>query len=145
MATNTHAPIAFPVAADRIHALLRDYKITPTQQRVQIAAFLFSRPQHVTADQVLQGAKAIGAHVSRATIYNTLALFIRKGLVREVMLDRERVYYDSNNRFHHHVYHVDSGELVDVDPLDIAVQHHSVVGEDVELVGTEVILRVASK
>lgn len=142
---DTHTPISFPVEAHSIQGLLREYKITPTQQRVQIASFLFSRPQHVTAEQVLQGAKAIGAHVSRATIYNTLGLFIKKGLVKEVMVDRDRVYYDSNNRFHHHVYHVDSGKLEDIEPQDISIRYQADLDDNVKVVGTELILRVTSK
>lgn len=142
---DTHTPISFPVEPNDIHGLLREYRITPTQQRVQIASFLFSRPQHVTAEQVLQGAKAIGAHVSRATIYNTLGLFIKKGLVKEVIIDRDRVYYDSNNRFHHHIYHVDSGELEDMDPRNIRIQHQAGLENNVKVIGTELILRVTSK
>ena len=145
MVLNTHPPTFFPVANEDVAGLLKGYGITPTRQRVQIASFLFQRPQHVTAEQLLQETQALGAHVSRATIYNTLALFIKKGLVKEILVDHERVFYDSDNRVHHHAYNIDNGELIDLDSNDIRLQHPSKIGDDLEVVDASLVLRVSSR
>ena len=70
------------IVADRdIGEQLREAGITPTQQRVQIAEILFAQPQHMSADQILAVVNSKGPIASKATIYNTLGLFARKGLV----------------------------------------------------------------
>lgn len=85
-----------------------------TKQRRIIADVLFERNQHVTADQLFDLVKQTGSRVSKATVYNTLGLFARKGLVREIFIDASRTFYDSNNSHHHHFYNVDTGDLIDI-------------------------------
>ena len=99
---------------DEIARLLERHGIQPTTQRIDIARVLFGRHQHLCAEDVLQRVTAAGARVSKATVYNTLGLFARKGLVREVIVEPGRVFYDPNTRPHHHFYNVDTGELIDV-------------------------------
>ena len=136
----TQAP--FPVD---VPALLAEHGIKPTQQRLEIAAFLFSRPQHVAADQVLSAVNRIDDKVSKATVYNTLNLFVRKGLIREVLINPERVFYDSNNSAHHHVYNEDTGELSDLHSTNVAVERLPAVDENLEIVATDVIVRVRNR
>jgi len=95
--------------------LMRQKGINPTRQRVEIAQAIFTKPQHVSADQVLSLVNKQRHSVSKATVYNTLGLFARKGLVREVIIDPNRVFYDTTTSPHHHFYNVDSGELLDVE------------------------------
>ncbi|MCG7966061.1 MAG: transcriptional repressor [Candidatus Thiodiazotropha taylori] len=85
-----------------------------TKQRRIIGDVLFERNQHVTADQLFDLVKQTGSRVSKATVYNTLGLFARKGLVREIFIDASRTFYDSNNSHHHHFYNVDTGDLIDI-------------------------------
>ncbi|RLW56878.1 MAG: hypothetical protein B6D69_00930 [gamma proteobacterium symbiont of Stewartia floridana] len=85
-----------------------------TKQRRIITDVLFERNQHVTADQLFDLVKQTGSRVSKATVYNTLGLFARKGLVREIFIDASRTFYDSNNSHHHHFYNVDTGDLIDI-------------------------------
>ena len=84
--------ISFPLERSEIVSMLQDYKISPTRQRVEIAEFLFQRPQHLSAEKILDGVTDAGNRVSRATVYNTMGLFSSKGVVREVLIDRERVF-----------------------------------------------------
>lgn len=93
--------------------ILSNVGILPTAQRVTIAAALLSRHQHLTADQLHGALRATGARVSRATVYNTLHLFAERGLIREIVIDSTHTYYDSNNASHHHIYNLDTGELID--------------------------------
>ena len=88
--------------------------IQPTPQRIEVAKILLERPQHLSADKIIDKLRAAGSGVSKATVYNTLNLFSEQGLVREVMVDPERKFYDSTTHPHHHFYNVDSGELSDI-------------------------------
>jgi Fur family iron response transcriptional regulator len=125
-----------------VDALLMRHDISPTQQRRQIARILFARPQHLSADQVLERVNREGAIASKATVYNTLGLFARKGLVREVIVDPSKVFYDSNTTPHHHFYHVDTGMLEDVDAQQLALEQMPALPSGTELDGVDIILRV---
>jgi len=122
--------------------ILTNLGISPTPQRMEIATALLSKPQHLSAEQVLHIVNQTSNVVSKATMYNTLGLFARKGLVREVIVDPNKVFYDSNTGHHHHFYNVVTGELADVDAaqLDIAklpLPPHGTICE-----GIDVIIRV---
>ena len=132
----------YPLDRDAVKRLLHTHKVTPTRQRVEIAEFLFEKPQHLSADNVLDGVNRDGHKVSRATIYNTLGLFTRKGLVREVLIDRERVFYDSNNSSHHHIYNETTGELHDIEKTSVELVNTEALAEGMNIIGTDVIIRV---
>lgn len=124
---------------------LRAHDITPTQQRVDIARILFARPQHLSAEQVLSIVNRDVQVVSKATIYNTLNLFARKGLVREVIVDPSKVFYDSNVSDHHHFYNVDSGELIDIESRQLSLEQLPTLPEGTEADGVDIIIRVRSR
>lgn len=128
-----------------ISRMLADHDIKPTLQRIEIASFLFARPQHVAADQVLAEVNRIDDKVSKATVYNTLNLFVEKGLLREVLVDPERVFYDSNNSHHHHIYNEDTGEVSDLQIQAVMLKDPPNLPENLEIVGTDVVIRVRSR
>lgn len=130
------------VAAEHIAEHLRVHGITPTQQRVDIAEILFTRAQHLSADQVLEVVNQEQALVSKATVYNTLGLFARRGLVREVIVDPSKVFYDSNVEAHHHFYNVDTGELIDIDATGVKIENLSALPEGTEASGVDVVIRI---
>ncbi|HEY5790192.1 MAG TPA: Fur family transcriptional regulator [Gammaproteobacteria bacterium] len=121
---------------------LQAHGIKPTRQRVLLAQFLFQRPQHVTADGVFAAVNAERDLVSKATVYNTLHLFVQQGLVREVLVDRERAFYDSNTSAHHHLFCEDDSQLTDVPGDVFEVRGSPQLPDGVEVIGTEVIVRV---
>ncbi|MCW8918653.1 MAG: transcriptional repressor [Gammaproteobacteria bacterium] len=121
--------------------LLQSQQINPTRQRVDIGQLLFARPCHLCADQVLEELDGRG-RTSKATVYNTLNLFSRHGLVREVCVDGGKVYFDSNTEQHHHIYNVDTGELWDVDGVAHFAQSLPELPRGTTAVGVEVIYRV---
>jgi len=135
----------YPLDHDEIVSLLQSYDISPTRQRVEIAEFLFRKQQHLSADNILEGVNQNGHRVSRATVYNSMGLFANKGLVREVLIDRERVFYDSNSSSHHHVYNMDTGELMDVEGAGIEIKGLPEMTDGARVVDTDVIVRVSSK
>ena len=131
------------IVADRdIGEQLREAGITPTQQRVQIAEILFAQPQHLSADQILAVVNSNGPIASKATIYNTLGLFARKGLVREVIVDPSKVFYDSNTSEHHHFYNLDSGQLTDIDAADVMISNLPDWPANTQPAGIDIIFRV---
>ena len=83
---------------------LRASGITPTQQRLHIGQFLFSKLQHLSADQVFDQVNRNSERVSQATVYNTLSLFVEKGLLHQIVVDPSKVFYDTNPSKHHHFY-----------------------------------------
>ncbi len=97
-----------------ILSLFDRYGILPTPQRIEVADILLCRPQHLSAEQIIDTLRDNGSSVSKATVYNTLKLFSERGLVKEVMVDPVRKFYDSTTHPHHHFYNVDSGELSDI-------------------------------
>ncbi len=121
---------------------LKGHGILPTQQRLLIAGVLLHSQQHFSADQVLRLVNAGGDHVSKATVYNTLGLFAEKGLIREVIVDPARVFYDSNTRHHHHFYNIDTGELTDIDAADLEVSRVPQLPDGTVATGVDVIIRV---
>jgi Fur family transcriptional regulator, iron response regulator len=138
----TKAMIRQPLSRDDLTELLHSHGVMPTQQRVQIAQVLFARDQHLSADQVLSMVNEDRNRVSKATVYNTLGLFARKGLIREVIVDPTRVFYDPNTRAHHHFYNVDTGTLMDIDGEDLAIDQLPDLPAGTVADGVEVIVRV---
>ncbi|VAX12888.1 Iron-responsive regulator Irr [hydrothermal vent metagenome] len=122
--------------------LLLEYDITPTQQRVEIANILFARPQHVSAEQVLSQLNSEQQKASKATIYNTLGLFARKGLIREIIVDPTKVFYDSNTSDHHHYYNVDTGMLSDIEDGYMLVSNLPALPEGTVAERVDIIYRV---
>ena len=131
------------INTSEIERQLRAAGITPTRQRVAIASVMLSRRQHLSADQ-LQVAVALAGYegVSKATIYNTLGLFSQMGLVREVIVDPNRVFYDSNVEKHHHLYDMDTGTLVDLDADQVDVRCLPGLPAELEVARIDVIFRV---
>ena len=105
------------MVGSEIEILLKRHGVMPTSQRVEVAGVLLDRPQHLSADQIIERLRGAGSRVSKATVYNTLKLFGECGLLREVKVDSTRKFYDSTTHAHHHFYNVDTGELNDI-PCD---------------------------
>lgn len=99
---------------ESVTQMLRRHGVNPTHQRIEIGFALFENPQHPSADEILALVNARHAEVSKATVYNTLKLFVEKGMVRELIVDPNKVFYDPNISAHHHFYDVVSGELTDI-------------------------------
>ena len=126
-----------------ITALLEKHDILPTSQRVEIAALMLAEHQHMSADQVLAHIRLSGeAAVSKATVYNTLGLFAEKGLLREVIVDPTKVFYDSNTHPHRHFYNVDDGRLIDFDAAECAISNLPEPPAGTVAEGVEVIVRI---
>ena len=121
---------------------LSDAGIAPTLQRIAVARVLLAAPAHMRADQVLVAAHADLAGLSRATVYATLQLFVRHGLLRELPVSGAAVVYDSNTEPHHHLYDVDTGEVADLPHSCLQVHGLEQALTGLQLAGVDVIVRV---
>ena len=126
-------------------SLFDRHGILPTPQRVEIAGILLERPQHLSADQIIDRLRVAGSAVSKATVYNTLNLFAERGLVKEVMVDPVRKFYDSTTHPHHHFYNVDSGELSDIPEGQVSFRDLPELPEGTERESVEVLIRVRDR
>lgn len=124
---------------------LKRHGVLATPQRVEVAEVLLERPQHLSADQILERLRETGSRVSKATVYNTLKLFGEQGLVKELTVDPDRKYYDSTTHSHHHFYHVGSGELSDIPEDQIRIMNLPPLPEGTEQESVEVLIRVRDK
>ncbi len=128
---------------DNIINKLKSAGVTPTTQRVEIAQILFSRPQHLSAEQLLNLVNEESHSIaSKATIYNTLGLFAKKGLVKELIVDPSKVFYDSNVSKHFHFFNTDTGLLTDIPDDGIHIDKYPELPQGTELSGIEVIVRI---
>jgi Fur family iron response transcriptional regulator len=101
----------FAPAIDR----LKSAGLRPTRQRLALARLLYDKgDRHVTAEQLHQEAAAANVRLSLATVYNTLHQFTSLGMLREVVVEPGRSYFDTNIGEHHHFFDEDSGELADI-------------------------------
>lgn len=127
---------------DNMADLLRQHAINPTHQRLEIAYALFSRQEHLSADQILAIVNTRHSETSKATVYNTLNLFVEKKLIREVIVDPSKVFYDPNTYEHHHFYDVVSGHLTDIDATDLKISGMPQLPAGVITEGIDIIVRI---
>lgn len=130
---------------ENLSEILRSRDINPTRQRIEIAYALFSRGEHLSADQILAIVNERHSETSKATVYNTLNLFLAKHLIREVIVDPNKVFYDPNVEPHHHMYNSDTGELIDIDAADVKVDGLPVLPEGLVAEGVDIIVRVRAR
>jgi len=125
---------------------LRDAGLRPTRQRLALARLLFDGgDRHVTAEQLYAEARQEEIPVSLATIYNTLNQFRKAGLLREVVVDAGRSWFDTNLDDHHHFFHEGSGTLTDFRAEDLAVEGLPTAPQGMEIDRVEVIVRVRDR
>lgn len=131
--------------AARARQILEQRGIRPTAQRLQVAEILLTAPRHLTAEQILGRLRESSGRVSKATVYNTLNLFVGQGLAREIHADPERCVYDSTMTPHHHFQNVDTGEMIDIRPEDLAFASLPPLPEGTEIESVDVVIRVRAR
>ncbi|MCU0837841.1 MAG: transcriptional repressor [Rhodospirillales bacterium] len=133
------SPRPFTRVLDR----LRDAELRPTRQRLALARLLFENGhRHVTAEKLHEEALAAGVPVSLATVYNTLHQFTAAGLLREIVVDATRSYFDTNVSEHHHFFFEQSGNLEDIPAEDIVVGDLPAPPTGTRITRVDVIVRV---
>jgi len=141
---STPAPVLAETTA-RARQILEQRGIRPTSQRLKVAEILLTSPRHLTAEQILATLRQSSGHVSKATVYNTLNLFVEQGLAREIHADPERCVYDSTMAPHHHFQNVDTGEMIDIRPEDLSFDRLPPLPPGTEIESVDVVIRVRRK
>jgi len=133
--------------SDRVQVLntLHQHHITPTQQRVEIASLLLMQYQHLSAEDILAQLNQRHPIVSKATVYNTLNLFVEKGLVKQVIVDPNKIFYDSNINKHYHFYNVDTGYLSDIEDEQVTLTHLPHLPEKTQAVEVDIVIRIRNR
>ena len=121
-------------------------ELRQTRQRTQLAKILFqAENRHFTAEQLHKEARTAGGTISLATIYNTLHQFRTAGLLRQVIVEPGKVYFDTNTEPHHHFYIENDGELLDVERSEIEISTLPEIPKDCAIQETDVIIRLRKK
>ena len=126
---------------------LRELGLRPTKQRVKICEALFNREKtfHFTInDLVKMISQEMNEKISLATVYNTVHAFEKKGYLKQISINSDKSYFDTNTSAHHHFYDEDTNELIDCNENDIDSVNvkKNITGKKISSV--EVLVRVAS-
>jgi Fur family transcriptional regulator, iron response regulator len=131
------------LAARDVIERLRTVGLRPTRQRVALARLLFgSGDRHVTAEHLHGEAVSASIPVSLATVYNTLHQFTAAGLLREVVVEPGRSYFDTNIDDHHHFFCESTGHLQDIPGEMVMVGQLPAPPEGAEIRRVDVIIRI---
>jgi Fur family iron response transcriptional regulator len=128
-----------------ILAKLKDAGLRPTRQRLSLAKLLFEGgDRHVSAEDLHAEAVANRISVSLATIYNTLHQFTTAGLLREVVVEPGRSYFDNNITPHHHFFVEGAGKLIDIPASEVALSQLPAAPAGMKVSRVDVIVRLAN-
>lgn len=123
---------------------LTEAGLRPTRQRVALAELLVGDGQnrHVTAESLHDASKVLENGVSLATVYNTLKAFCDAGLIREIMVDGSKTYFDTRVDDHPHFFWEPDGELTDAPKEELKIQSLPDAPEGTEISKVEVVIRL---
>ena len=126
---------------------LREAGLRPTKQRVKICEILFNREKtfHFTINDLAKKiSEDLHEKISLATVYNTVHAFQKKGYLKEITINTDKSYFDTNTTAHHHFYDEDTHELIDCDQsnIDSINVKNNITGKKINSV--EVLIKVAS-
>ena len=126
---------------------LRESGLRPTRQRLKICEMLFSPENtfHFTiSDLTSIIQKKLSEKISLATVYNTVHAFKKKGYLKEISINSDKSYFDTNTTEHQHFFDEDTSELIDCgqDEIDSINIKKNITGKKIKSV--EVLIRVAS-
>lgn len=117
----------------------------PTRQRIMLASLLWSKGcRHLTAEMLHAEAKEHNIKVSLATVYNTLHQFTDVGLLRQIVVDGHRTFFDTNVEEHHHFLNEDNGELHDIPASEVDVRKMPSPPPGMKVASVDVLIRVKS-
>ena len=126
---------------------LRETGLRPTKQRVKICEVLFNREKtfHFTINDLAKKiSEELNEKISLATVYNTVHALQKKGYLKEISINSDKSYFDTNTTVHHHFYDEDTHQLIDCDENEIENVNikNNITGKKINSV--EVLVRVAS-
>jgi Fur family transcriptional regulator, iron response regulator len=140
--TNTDSIRPYTQVLDR----LRTAGLRPTRQRLALAKLLFEGGnRHVTAEMLHAEAQMASIRVSLATVYNTLHQFTAAGLLREIVVDSQRSYFDTNMTDHHHFFFEQTSQLEDIPGHEVVVAQLPTPPKGTTVKSVDVVVRVSEE
>jgi len=125
---------------------LRSAGLRPTRQRLALARLLFGQgDRHLSAEELHEEAVVHKVPVSLATVYNTLNQFTEAGLLREVVVEHGRSYFDTNTSDHHHFFHEDDGRLRDIPGESVVLKSLPSAPDGTEVARVDVVIRIRNR
>ena len=124
---------------------LRSSNLRPTKQRLKICKFLFDREKtfHFTVESLNKKInKNKNTKLSLATIYNTVEAFTNAGYLKEILTSKNKSYYDTNIKSHHHFYDEESKELTDIKYNQIKLSKVPIPPKGKKIKNLEVVIRI---
>ncbi|GAB4527961.1 MAG: Fur family transcriptional regulator [Roseibium sp.] len=138
--------MATETAGKNVTNMLRTAGLRPTRQRVSLAELLYSKgDRHISAELLHEEAVAADVPVSLATVYNTLHQFTEAGLLREVAIDGNKTYFDTNVSDHHHFFIEGENRVIDIPGEGVGIGRLPAAPEGMEVVRVDVVVRVREK
>jgi len=138
--------MASEIAGRDVTGMLRTAGLRPTRQRVSLAELLYSKgDRHISAELLHEEAVAANVPVSLATVYNTLHQFTEVGLLREVAIDGNKTYFDTNTSDHHHFFIEGENRVIDIPGEGVGIGRLPEAPEGMEVVRVDVVVRVREK
>ena len=138
--------MAIDTAGKDVTDMLRTAGLRPTRQRVSLAELLYSKgDRHISAELLHEEAVAADVPVSLATVYNTLHQFTEVGLLREVAIDGNKTYFDTNTSDHHHFFIEGENRVIDIPGEGVGIGRLPQVPDGMEVVRVDVVVRVREK
>ena len=123
--------------------MLREASLRPTRQRIALAKLLFDGGhRHVTAESLHVESQEATIPVSLATVYNTLNQFTEAGLLREIVVDSQRCYFDTNTDNHHHFFCEETNSLEDIPGEEVVLSKLPAPPEGKSIKRVEVVVRI---
>lgn len=148
----TSAQTSAPAATADSHSMaerLKAHGVRVTEQRLAISRCLFARGhRHLTAEQLKDELTQEGEKVALATVYNTLHQLTKAGMIKQIIIDPQRTYFDTNVHQHHHFFIEDSGKLLDIPQervqvrLDDCDPAQALGPEGMKITSVDVVIRV---
>ncbi|WP_208985986.1 iron response transcriptional regulator IrrA [Labrenzia sp. OB1] len=138
--------MATETAAKNVTDILRTAGLRPTRQRVSLAELLYSKgDRHISAELLHEEAVEASVPVSLATVYNTLHQFTEAGLLREVAIDGNKTYFDTNVSEHHHFFIEGENRVIDIPGEGVGIGRLPEAPAGMEVVRVDVVVRVREK
>ena len=127
---------------------LRNSGLRPTKQRIKICEILFNREKtfHFSINQLLKIINTkVNQKISLATVYNTVHAFKKKGHLKEIQIENDMTYFDTNTQSHHHFYDDQTKELVDISADDVEIKKIPTPPNGKKIIDTEVTFKISKE
>ena len=127
---------------------LRNSGLRPTKQRIKICEVLFDREKtfHFSINELMKIIHAkVNQKISLATVYNTVHAFKKKGHLKEIIIENDMSYFDTNTQSHHHFYDEQTKELIDINSNDVEVKKTPTPPSGKKIIDAEVTFKISKE